>query len=448
MDDLLTRERFEAIADQVLRRSAADQTEVVAIGTDSSLTRFANSMIHQNVGERNVEVRVRALVCRRAGVATTNDLSESGLDRAVERAVGAARHQPEDPDLPDLAPPASVLPVQGFDAATAACTPEQRARLVGTICALANESTLRASGACTTETTAVGVANSRGVRLHESSTRAGLLTVVLDDEGFGYAERMASDVGSLDAEDVAREAVDKAVRSRGAERIEPGEYAVVLEEYAIAEAMTYLAYMGFGALSLLEDTSFLRGRIGQQIVDQRISIWDDARDRRGLPSAFDYEGVPRQQVDLIEDGVAVGVVHDRKTAARGGVESTGHALPAPNTFGPFPSHLIMGAGTTPRARLADGIERGLWVTRFHYVNVLKSEQAVLTGLTRDGTFLIEHGEVTRPVKNLRFTQGILGAWSNLGALGAEQRLIEGWGGAVLAPAMRIDGFRFTGVSDA
>ena len=150
---------------------------------------------------------------------------------------------------------------------------------------------------------------------------------------------------------------------------------------------------------------------------------------------------------LIANGVGAGVVYDTKTAARDGKQSTGHALPAPNTFGPFPSHLMMDAGDTPASDLAKGIERGLWVTRFNYVNVVKSDRAVLTGLTKDGTFLIENGEVTRPVKNLRFTQGVLDAWSGLRALGAERRLMEGWGGAVLAPAMRLDRFRFTGVSD-
>jgi PmbA protein len=448
MNAVLTSERFQAIADRLLARSTADQTEVVATGTESSLTRFANSTIHQNVGERNIEVRVRALVGRRAGVATTNDLSESGLDRLVERALEAARHQPEVPDLPDLASPVPVVPVDGYRSATAAATAEQRARLVGTICALASEAQLGASGACTTETTAVGVANSHGVRLHEARTYASLLTVVLDDAGAGYAEQTSVNVSDLDAEAIGREAVDKAVRSRGAERIETGEYTVVLEAYAVAEILTYLAYMGFGALTLQEGTSFFRRRLGEQVCDPRITIRDDARDPLGLPSAFDFEGVPRQSVDLIAAGMAAGVVHDRRTAAREGVSSTGHALPAPNTFGPFPSHLIMSAGTTPRAELAAGIERGIWVTRFHYMNVVKPDLAVLTGMTRDGTFLIEHGEVTRPVKNLRFTQGILEAWSRLGALGAERRLIEGWDGAVLAPAMRIDGFRFTGVSDA
>jgi predicted Zn-dependent protease len=258
---------------------------------------------------------------------------------------------------------------------------------------------------------------------------------------------MARDVNQIDAEALGREAVDKAVRSRGAVRFEPGEYPVVLESYAVGEMLLYLAYMGFGALSLQEGTSFLRGKIGQPIVDRRISIKDDARDPVGLLSAFDFEGVPRQPVDLIRDGKGAGVVYDTRTAIREGHTSTGHALPAPSTFGPFPSHLIIAAGDTPQAELAKGIDRGLWVTRFNYVNVVKSDRAVLTGLTKDGTYLIENGEVTRPVKNLRFTESVLDTWSGLRALGAERKLLEGWGGAVVAPSMTLDRFRFTGVSD-
>jgi PmbA protein len=447
MDELLGKARFEALADRLLDASTADQTEVVVIGVDSALTRFANSGIHQNVSERNVQIRVRAIVGKRSGVATSNDVSDSALTRVVERAVEAAQRQPEDPDLPDLPGPLPADAVPSFSQATADCTPEQRARMVAPICALAVEHRLNASGACSTETAEIGVANSRGVRRHELRSSSSLLTVILDDEGSGYAQQTARDVDAIDAEALGREAVDKAVRSRGAERIEPGEYPVVLEEYAVGEMLVYLAYMGFGALALQEGTSFLRGRLGQQIVDPRISIWDDPREAIGLPASFDYEGVPTQRVNLIANGAGAGVVYDTKTAAREGKPSTGHALPAPNTFGPFTSHLIVGAGDAPRAELAKGIERGLWVTRFNYVNVVKSDRAVLTGLTKDGTFLIEHGEVTRPVKNLRFTDGVLDAWSGLRALGSERRLMEGWGGAVLAPAMRLDRFRFTGVSD-
>ncbi|MCC6175364.1 MAG: TldD/PmbA family protein [Chloroflexi bacterium] len=448
LEPVLDAGRFDALADVVLTASAADRTEVVALGTDLSLTRFADSAIHQNVAERNVEIRVRALVGRRAGVATTNDLSEAALRRVTERAGEAARRQPEDPDLPDLPPSSHAPSVDAFRTSTAQCSAERRARLARVICRLANEAGLGASGACTTEARVVAVANSRGLRRFARSTRAGLLTVVLDDAASGYAEQNSQDVDDLDPEAVGHEAIDKALRSRNPIRVEPGEYTVVLEEYAVAEVLAYLGYMGFGALSLQEGTSFMRGRLGEQIVDGRISIWDDPSDPRGFPDAFDYEGVPGQRVALIQSGVAEGVVYDSRTAAREGRVSTGHALPAPAIFGPFPSHLVMAPGDTPRETLARTIERGLWVTRFHYVNVVKPDRAILTGLTRDGTFLIENGEVGRAVKNLRFTESILGAWNRLGALGSTVRLVDAWGGGILAPAMRIDGYSFTGVSDA
>jgi PmbA protein len=247
MTELLGRERFEALAQRILAASTADQTEVVLVGTDSALTRFANSGIHQNVSERDAQIRVRAIVGKRSGVATTNDLSDDALGRLVERALTAARHLPEDPDLPDLPGPLPIEPVASFSRVTADCTPEQRARMVEPVCRLANEAGLRASGACTTETSEVGVANSRGVLRHELRSHANLLTVVLDDEGSGYAELSARDVDAIDAEALGREAVDKAVRSRGAIRVEPGEYPVVLEEYAVGEALLDLAYMGFGS---------------------------------------------------------------------------------------------------------------------------------------------------------------------------------------------------------
>ena len=444
---MLGAEDFKAIADRVLGRSRADQTEVLLTATDSALTRFANSAIHQNVVERNAEVRVRAVVGRRVGVATTNDVSGDALDRVVERAAAVASRQPENPEFPGL-PEASPAPeVEGYAAETAECPPERRARMVKAVCDLAVERELIASGALTTESTELGIANTRGVFLHDRFSRAHLVTVVMDGDSSGYAERTSRSVDAIDAEAAGREAVDKALTSRGATAVEPGEYAVVLEEYAVGELLAYLAYMGFGALSYQEGWGFLRGKLGQRIVDERISIWDDGRDPRGLPMGFDYEGVPKQRVDLVERGVAAAVVYDSETAARDGRRSTGHALPAPNTFGPFPLHLAMAPGDAPKEELAAPIERGLWITRFHYVNVLKSDTAALTGMTRDGTFLIERGEVTRPVKNLRFTQSVTDAWSALGALGRDLMLVDAWGGGMLVPAMRLNRFTFTGVSE-
>lgn len=435
------------IAEQALAASQADETEVVLLGTYSGLTRFANSAIHQHVFESNVELRVRAALGKRVGVAATNDLSPAGIGEVVARAMTIAEHQAEDPDFPGLPEPAPIAEVASFHAPTAEFGPAARARAVGLICALADERGIVASGAFSTGAFERAVANSRGLWAYEPASAASIkIVLIADEDASGYAERASRNVEELDFEALAREAIDKAERSRGAVTLEPGVYPVVLEPYAVAEALEYLGYMGFGARALQEGHSFLCGRLGQQIVSARVSIWDDARDPRGLPAAFDFEGVPTQRVTLIERGVARGVVYDTRTARRDGARSTGHALPAPNPFGPYPSHLLMAPGDAEPGALAAALEHGIWVTRFHYVNTVHPRQAILTGMTRDGTFLVERGEVTRPVRNLRFTQNMLEALSGVRTVGRELVAVGGFGGATLAPALVLDGFNFTGVS--
>jgi PmbA protein len=206
-----------------------------------------------------------------------------------------------------------------------------------------------------------------------------------------------------------------------------------------------VGFIGFSALAVQEGRSFMR--LGEQITGANISIYDDGYDPRGFPMAFDFEGVPKRRVDLIKDGVAHAVVYDSYTAGREpGRQSTGHALPAPNTYGPLPLNLVLAPGPTPKADLIKGIKRGLWVTRFHYVNIVHPLQTVLTGMTRDGTFLIEDGVITQPVKNLRFTQSVLDALRH--AEPADTlKLQKSFFGGTLAPALRIEGFNFSSATE-
>lgn len=446
---LLEAEGCWALAERALAVSRAEQTEVVLISTESALTRFANSAIHQNVSERNTELRVRVALGKRLGVASTNDLTPSAVAAAVARATEIAARQREDERFSGLPGPEPIPDLSSYHPATADCSPDARARGVKVICDLAVEQGLLASGALSTGSGEVAVANSLGVRAYAPSSSAHLKTVVMGDEGAaGYAERSTVRADELDFEAVAREAIDKTVRGRAPTTVPPGQYTVLLEEYAVGEALSYLSYLGFGALALQEEQSFLTGRLGEQVVGEQISIWDDGLDRRGLPTGFDFEGVPKRRVDLIERGVARGVVYDTRTAARDGTRSTGHALPAPNTFGPFAWNLFMGPGKADKERMVAGIERGLWVTRFHYVNVVQPRQAILTGMTRDGTFLIERGEVGPPLRNLRFTQNMLEVLSAVRAVGSRVVPIEGFFGVNVVPALLVDGFTFTGLSSA
>lgn len=443
---MIGEERTRDLADDLLNYSTADQTEVVVTVEESGLTRFANSAIHQNVLESNAEVRVRAVLGKRIGVAISNSLDTARLRGIVDTAIAAAKRQPENPDFVSLPGPRPVQRLNACDRATAECQPETRAEAVRAICSLALDQGLSAAGALRTGSREYSVANSLGTFGHDRQSLANLSTVVMSDTGSGYAERNSVFFKALAPEDAAREAIDKALRSRYPVDIPPGEYVTLLEEYAVAEMLFYLAYMGLGALSVQEGHSFMNGRFGQQIVDPRVSLWDDGWDTRGFPWSFDFEGVPKQRVDMISNGVASAVVYDSYTAGREGRESTGHALPAPNPFGPFPLNLVMGTGDATKDQMLASVDRGLWVTRFHYVNVLHPTRTILTGMTRDGTFLIEKGQIVGPVKNLRFTQSVLEALSGLRMIGKETRLVRSHSEGAVVPALLLDRFRFTGAT--
>ncbi|HYH91521.1 MAG TPA: metallopeptidase TldD-related protein, partial [Candidatus Saccharimonadales bacterium] len=244
---------------------------------------------------------------------------------------------------------------------------------------------------------------------------------------------------------IGRESADKARSTANAVALEAGDYPVVLEEYAVVDLLDMLGYLGFSALAVQEERSFVE--IGKRIGSDLVSIVDDGRDPAGLPMAFDYEGVAKRPVTLLEAGVCRGVVHDSQTAARDGVGSTGHGLPAPNPYGPFPLNMVMAAGEATRDELIGGLDRGLLVTRFHYTNPVHPKLAIVTGMTRDGTFLVEDGRIVAPVRNLRFTQSYLAAMAGTVAVARDRKTLKGFLGGVVVPALRLDSWTFTGTTE-
>jgi predicted Zn-dependent protease len=447
---MLGEKRVKELTDGILARSKADQTEVVVLAGDEYLTRFANSTIHQNVAETDTGVRIRVVLGNRVGVATTNSLEDDAITRTLENALSIARLQPENPDFKSLPGPQTLPEFASFSEATAACTPEQRAEGAGAVCMMAREAGVVASGALTTSQFEAAVANSLGVFGHFVTTRADINTVIMSDTSAGYASDMALDVNDLDFEAIGREAVEKCLRSQNPQSFEPGDYTVILEPYAVQDFLMMMAWTGFSAVAMQEGRSFMSGKLGQQIVDPRVSIWDDGLDPQGLPLPFDFEGVPKQRVDLIKEGVATGVVYDSYRAGKEeGKSSTGHALPAPSTFGPFPTNAIFGPGDATLEEMISSTERGLYVTRFHYTRPVEPTKVVVTGMTRDGTFLIENGKIAYPVKNLRFTQSYLEALNQVDLIGKELRLLAGMGGigGTLQPALKLGSFHFTGATE-
>ncbi|MBA2557288.1 MAG: TldD/PmbA family protein, partial [Chloroflexi bacterium] len=346
----------------------ATQAEALVQGGDRYLTRFANSQIHQNVGETDVSVQVRFVMGKRIGVSGTNRLDDESLRRSVATAAEIARVQPELPDFTSLPEPGPIPEVEGrYAHATAEASPEERAEGARAVIGAADAAGVQAFGSFATRLERTAVANSLGVRAAEQRTLSQLITVCMGPDGeAGYAEAASVDHTGIDPGALGREAADKAGRSRGAMLLEPGDYPVVLEEYAVVDLLDMLGYLGFSALAVQEDRSFFEP--GKRVGSDLVSIWDDATDPSGTPTAFDAEGVGKQRVQLVEGGVCREVVYDAYTAGKAGRGSTGHGLPAPNPWGPFPLNQFMAPGDTGREELIGGLKRGLLVTRFHYTN--------------------------------------------------------------------------------
>jgi PmbA protein len=449
MDDDRGRDAL-ALAEAALAlalRDGVTEAEALVMAEDSALTRFANSEIHQNVAETNVSINLRVVIGKRVGVASSDRTDAEGLRRLADQARAIAGVVEELDDWGGLPGPTEVRAVPAaYSVTTADASPEFRAEAVRAVIGAADDAGVTAYGSFATGLESMAVANSAGARAAGTRTTSQLITVSMGpDGGSGYAEAAAVDASAIDAAALGREAAGKARATASAVSVEPGDYPVVLEEYAVVDIVDMLGYLGFSALAVQEERSFVEP--GKRIGSDLVTIVDDGYDPAGLPLPFDFEGVAKQRVSLLEAGVCRDVVYDAQTAARDGVASTGHGLPAPNPWGPFPLNMVMSAGSTSRDELIGGLDRGLLVTRFHYTNPVHPKLALVTGMTRDGTFLVEGGRIVGPVKNLRFTQSYLAALAGTVAVGRERKTLKGFLGGVVVPALRIEGWTFTGATE-
>jgi PmbA protein len=448
MPGLIGADGFEAVAEAALELPGVDGVEVLFMHDWGGLTRFASSEIHQSIFREDTDLRVRVATRGRVGVAATNDFSQKGAREAAASAKEMAEMVAPDPQWPGLAPAADAGGPDRFDEATASSDPRTRAEAVAALIGRCADG-YRAAGAYETQAMEIGVATTAGQRCWAPFTQASLTTVINGGEGgSGFAEAFAGSTAEIDAEAVGGRAADKAVASQRPADVEAGSYVVILEPAATATLVGFLAWMGFGGRALLEGRSCFSGKQGQIVAAPGVRIWDDAADPLSLGAPFDFEGVPRQRVDLIRDGVFEGGVYDRRTAKEAGVASTGHGLPSPNPEGPFPLNLFMGTGSSSVQDMIEATEHGILVTRFHYSNVVNPIESSLTGMTRDGTFAISGGEITGPVRNLRFTQSIVDALAATSMIGDRAELAsEFFFSASRVPALRVDAFNFSGVSD-
>jgi predicted Zn-dependent protease len=437
-----SRDELLAVAAAALDHVGAADAEIVAVETDSQLTRFANNTIHQNVGESSLQLRARVIKDGRVGVAQVRGETEDAGER-VAAAAEQTRVLAGTSDPPPLPRPDGTAdtPV-AFSPATKNATPEQRAEMAAVVVEAAERASLLAYGSVKTTTTRTAVVNSAGVRRFAESSESDLVTVMRGEDGGGYAARHAVGVDDVDPAAAAAEAVDTCVRNQSAGVLEPGAYEVVLAPYAVIDILDHLGWVGFNALAKLEHRSFMRP--GERLMSELVTIRDDPRDPALFPYPFDDEGVSSRPVTLIDRGVCAGFVYDTPTAARDGVVSTGHSLPQPNTWGPYARHVVMDAGDQSVDELIGAVRRGLYVTRLWYVRDVHPLRTIITGMTREGTFLIEEGRVARPVRDLRFTQSIVDALADVRGVSADRHLALGEDASgVLAPWVHLGRVTFT-----
>jgi PmbA protein len=438
---------FSQIAGIVMKASPADQTEVFAVEQDESLTRFANNFVHQNVTERNISITVRSVIGTRVGIAVSNDTKPESLQALARRAHAVAQLQPENPGFRGLPQPQPVRSVGSFHPDVAECTPEQRASIAGVICGKASAAKYTAAGSVTTAVFNLGVANSNGVMAEQRSTLVDASTVIMGTNSSGWAQRSGWRLDAVEPESLANEALSKVRMGIDPIDHEPGEYAVILDAYAAANILEMLAYDGMSAQAVQEGRSWITGRMGQQIMADNVTIVDDGMDTAGIPLPFDFEGVPKQVVSIVENGVVKGPVYDKYTADReGGKQSTGHAIPPSpeGRLGPMPMNLFLRRGRVSLEAMIRSTKLGLYITRFWYTRTVHPREAVITGMTRDGTFLVRDGEIAHAVKSLRFTQSYVEALKYTEAIGeAPLVLRSSLFGATSVPPVKLGKFRFT-----
>jgi len=432
-----------SLLEEALHYSTADQTEVILQSGEHGLTRLANNSIHQNVAVANTSIHVRAVLGKRIGVATSNRWEGDSLRQLVNRAVEIARVSEPNSDFHSLPAPEPINPTSIPDVPPECFTPERRAQAAAQIVNSAQGNHLIASGHVSTARESLAVANSLGVRAYHADAQGSVMAIMSSDSASGFAVWDGRSLDDAPVEQLAGIAGGKCLHPAETIALDPGAYTVILEPPAVAEMLAMLGIIGLGATAYQEDRSFMSGKIGAQLVSAQVTLSDDAYHPSMLGAPFDYEGLPKQVVPFFEHGVAKGIVYDSYTAKKEGKRSTGHALPAPNPYGPLPMNLVLKAGALSRDELLAGVSRGILVTRFHYVNIVHPKETILTGMTRDGTFLIEDGAITHPVKNLRFTQSVLEALRQVTGIESRQSLINQESIYCLVPALRIEGFHFT-----
>jgi PmbA protein len=444
-DHRLGANELRRIAERILKLNDADETEVEVTASTDALTRFANNTIHQNVAEQSLYLSVRAVVDGRTARATTNKMDEESLRRVVAAAANLARCEPRNPDLLPMLGPQKFQKVERFFEATAAATPEDRARGVTRVVRTAAKNDQTAAGIFTTGQTESALANSKGLFAYHQQTRAEFSVTFLEKDSSGWAKANAPNIAEIHPDALAEAASRKAVDSRAPRELAPGRHTAVLEPAAVLDLVGFMFY-DFAGTAVLDQRSCLTGRMGKRLFGENIVLWDDVYHPLQTGQPFDGEGLPRQKVLLVDRGVPRSLVYARSTAKKMKAKPTGHGFSLPNEYGEAPMNLVFTGGGSSVDEMVRSTERGILVTRLWYIREVDPYEKILTGMTRDGTFQIENGRVTGGIRNFRFNQSIIEMLSNVEMLGPPVRAAGEESFEMVVPAMKVRDFHFSEVT--
>jgi len=446
--ELLPRKRCEELmlaVQAAAYRHGVHDVEILLTASDDSLTRFANNAIHQNVSERGVTLSVRAAIDGRTARASTNRLHRDGIQAAVDEAIALTRASAPLDDLPPMYESSETADGSRWSEAGANCTPAERARGVAEAVRIVESYRQTAAGIYATAENVEALLNSHGLSRYYFDTLTTFSITAMADNSSGWAKATSSDHNEIQPAALADRAARKAALSRNPREIAPGAYTVILEPSAVLDLVGQI-FGDFSATSLEDQRSFLNGRLGEKIFGDNITIYDDAHFPLQTGAPFDGEGVPRQTLTLVKRGVPQQIAYSRASALRAGTAPTGHGYPLPNEHGEAPVNIVIAGGKSSLEEVIASTPNGVLVTRLWYIREVEPHAKVMTGMTRDGTFLIRNGEVVSGVRNLRFNQSVVDLLRNVEVLSCSGRATGEEAFDMVVPAMKVNDFRFTEVT--
>jgi predicted Zn-dependent protease len=438
-------EKSEEIFETIFKTTQANETEVHFSWTSEALTRFANNEIHQNVADENIEVSIRSSYGKRTARVTGSKIDTGALKRLTQLSNHLASLSRENPYLISMPGPQQYQSVHHAHERTDRLKAETRARAVKVPIQIAQSKGIQSAGIFSNSLVRSALGNSKGLRAHSEETYAVFSTTMMADSGSGWAKLGHPNAAEIPVETLSLQASEKAILSRNPIEIPPGRYTVILEPSAVLDLLEFLL-LDFGGLSVLEQRSAFTEKTGKRIFGPNITIHDNVYHPLQFGAPFDGEGIPKKQMTLVEKGMLKELVYSQSSAYQAGTSPTGHGFSLPNAWGEAPMNIVVEGGNASLKKMIEDTDHGLLITRFWYIREVDAMQKILTGMTRDGTFLIENGRLKNAVRNMRFNESLFHLLNNVEDLGYSVRTSGEEGIDMVVPSLKAKDFNFSSVT--